>query len=1030
MFMEMTTDQEPVDTDTLISHFKEVKIKRFFKRRNTLCRQSNISSEPVPDCQKGMKDQSSSHTQKNDNSIESGSPIIRKISARWNPDEACRPIIDEAPIFYPTVEEFQDTLGYIARIHPIAEPYGICRIVPPSSWTPPCPLKKKCIWENAKFSTRVQQVDLLQNREPMRRKKGRKRKRRRNSKMGARRRRRPCSEGGSESNVSSDTEEKFGFQSGSDFTLEDFQKFALNFKECYFGLKNPQEGVIFNGVDHNNKWEPSIEEIEGEYWRIIEQPTDEVEVYYGADLETGAFESGFPKASSSLTESESAQYVTSGWNLNNLPRLPGSVLSFEACDISGVLVPWLYVGMCFSSFCWHVEDHHLYSLNYLHWGDPKIWYGIPGSHASALENAMRKHLPDLFEEQPGLLHELVTQLSPSVLKSEGVPVCRAVQHSGEFVLTFPRAYHSGFNCGFNCAEAVNVAPVDWLEHGQSAVELYSEQRRKTSISHDKLLFESAREATRAVWELSVLKKESPKNLRWKSVCGKDGILTKAVKTRVAIEEKRIGNLPTHLGFQKMERDFDLTSERECFSCFYDLHMFAAACSNCSSDRFACLRHTSLICSCEPQNRYVLLRYTMDELKTLIEALEGNLDSLKLWASKDLGLVSLNDQESPFCSQRKEETFDIDGSLLGQKCSIDLILGSISDSSDNKKNNPIVNLAETSLSICTQEIILDQRETDIMRVGSDCGSSLSNVLTDKDQPTCSRDGENLGASDCNKLFEFDLLDLHKRSSVPLNGSPSCAEQKLSFHVDLVDIGSIVFGRLWCNKQAIFPKGFRSHVKFFNVLNPTGTSSYISEVLDAGLLGPLFKVTLEECPSESFSNFSAEKCWETVLQRLNQACHSLGAEQAVVPPQSINGLEMFGFLSPSIVEDIEALDPNHQCIEYWNHKCTLKDEYSNKTPKPPVSSGNSREEADKYPFGSTCSEGEETKAGIICNSTLVNCDNGSSLDEEDIQSILRGLLKKANPQELEIMHRILCSESRSSERRVALTTLIEEIQRTCK
>lgn len=65
---------------------------------------------------------------------------------------------------------------------------------------------------------------------------------------------------------------------------------------------------------------------------------------------------------------------------------------------------------------------------------------------------------------------------------------------------------------------------------------------------------------------------------------------------------------------------------------------------------------------------------------------------------------------------------------------------------------------------------------------------------------------------------------------------------------------------------------------------------------------FQVTLEECPSVSFSNFSAEKCWETVLQRLNQACHSLGAEQAVVPPQSINGLEMFGFLSPSIVEVI--------------------------------------------------------------------------------------------------------------------------------
>lgn len=55
----------------------------------------------------------------------------------------------------------------------------------------------------------------------------------------------------------------------------------------------------------------------------------------------------------------------------------------------------------------HVEDHHLYSLNYMHLGDPKIWYGVPGNHASSLEAAMRKHLPDLFEEQPDLLNELV-----------------------------------------------------------------------------------------------------------------------------------------------------------------------------------------------------------------------------------------------------------------------------------------------------------------------------------------------------------------------------------------------------------------------------------------------------------------------------------------------------------------------------------------------------------------------------------------------------------------------------------------------
>lgn len=63
-------------------------------------------------------------------------------------------------------------------------------------------------------------------------------------------------------------------------------------------------------------------------------------------------------------------YALSGWNLNNMPILEQSVLAHINADISGMKVPWLYVGMCFSSFCWHIEDHWSYSINYLH------WYGV------------------------------------------------------------------------------------------------------------------------------------------------------------------------------------------------------------------------------------------------------------------------------------------------------------------------------------------------------------------------------------------------------------------------------------------------------------------------------------------------------------------------------------------------------------------------------------------------------------------------------------------------------------------------------
>ncbi|KAF8408758.1 hypothetical protein HHK36_004826 [Tetracentron sinense] len=1211
--MEATTDPQPINMDVELSSCEEVKVKRSLSHKNwTKYELSDISSDEEPDCKKSMKDRSSRHTQGIEDTIQcSGSPrcqktdsvdmvlehvgqsrtlnptffplydaslivdlMLKQISARWRPIEACRPIIVEAPVFYPNEEvfysvlpefryhlvslvgyniigsfascsihqEFEDTLGYIEKIRQKAEPYGICRIVPPPSWKPPCLLREKSLWEQAKFATRVQQIDKLQNREPMRKKSRnythRKRKRRRSSRMGTAQRR--ASSEYLEANVcvASDTDEKFGFHSGSDFTLEGFQKYAASFKEHYFRLADANENINSGGVE--------VEDIEGEYWRIVEKPTEEIEVCYGADLETGIFGSGFPKASSLVTENDSDQYVMSGWNLNNFPRLQGSVLCFEREDISGVLVPWLYIGMCFSSFCWHVEDHHLYSLNYLHWGDPKIWYGVPGSHASELEDAMRKHLPHLFEEQPDLLHELVTQLSPSVLKSEGVPVYRVVQHSGEFVLTFPRAYHAGFNCGFNCAEAVNVAPIDWLPHGQSAVELYSEQCRKTSISHDKLLLGAAREAVRALWEILLLRKENPGNLSWKSVCGKDGVLTKAIKTRVEMEQERRGRLPILLQSRKMERDFDLTHERECFSCFYDLHLSAASCK-CSPDRFACLKHADLLCSCEQGEKFALFRYNMDELNTLVKALEGKLNSISRWAYEDLGLVDINgtdafvanmgqeseisrcleQKESPSLPQGKEEIPEINGpcrsdynissevvksnwpqgpySLCAphikteghigiltegplilrdegevvQARLIDLNLeesdehrSGVQQVSDGCDQKATVNVDGAYISLLKQKKVRCSdvlKEPDIMGLGSgdlipnisssDCNSSISLNLTvelasphvtpDKDRPSCSKDVGHPCTSHGIKLFGVDLWDPYsyapsismvKTENIDISSlktsltGQSCLTQTLDLGVEPLNFGEVVLGKLWCSKQAIFPKGFRSRVKFASVLDPTKSCSYISEILDSRLLGPLFKVTLEECPNEAFTNVSAQKCWEMVLERLNQEIirqHSLGEQRLppLRPLQSINGLEMFGFLSPPIVQAIEALDPYHQCLEYWNQQLEVKGENMNNIPSVPVVLANVND-GEKYHFGLSSSP-RESKTRIF-GLELKNLDQkGSNIlrqnSVEEVQSVLGGLFKKADSDELKMMHRIFCCESWNTEWRVAFKTLREAIHK---
>lgn len=47
----------------------------------------------------------------------------------------------------------------------------------------------------------------------------------------------------------------------------------------------------------------------------------------------------------------------------------------------------------------------------------------------------------------------------------GVRVVRCVQQPGDFVVTFPRAYHAGFSHGFNIGEAVNFGMAEWLPFG-------------------------------------------------------------------------------------------------------------------------------------------------------------------------------------------------------------------------------------------------------------------------------------------------------------------------------------------------------------------------------------------------------------------------------------------------------------------------------------------------------------------------------------------------------------------------------------
>lgn len=146
----------------------------------------------------------------------------------------------------------------------------------------------------------------------------------------------------------------FGFVPGKRFTVEAFRRLADRAKRRWFGSGST-----------------SRVQMEKKFWEIVEGSAGDVEVMYGSDLDTSVYGSGFPRVNDQRPESVEAnlwdEYCGSPWNLNNLPKLKGSMLQAVHHNITGVMVPWLYVGMLFSSFCWHFEDHCFYSMNYLHW---------------------------------------------------------------------------------------------------------------------------------------------------------------------------------------------------------------------------------------------------------------------------------------------------------------------------------------------------------------------------------------------------------------------------------------------------------------------------------------------------------------------------------------------------------------------------------------------------------------------------------------------------------------------------------------
>ncbi|GAA5877570.1 hypothetical protein JCM3774_006121 [Rhodotorula dairenensis] len=202
-----------------------------------------------------------------------------------------------------------------------------------------------------------------------------------------------------------------------------------------------------HGMNKSDYTVERMRDFERRYWRTLtfgEPPM------YGADM------------AGSLFNDE-----TRAWNVAHLGDLLPK-LAPTNCEIPGVVSPYLYFGMWRATFAWHVEDADLYSINYIHFGAPKFWYSVPQEQAERFERVMEGLFPTDRSKCSQFLRHKAFLASPRILSNHGITLNRCAQLPGEFILTYPKGYHSGFNLGFNCAESINFATERWLPLGQVA----------------------------------------------------------------------------------------------------------------------------------------------------------------------------------------------------------------------------------------------------------------------------------------------------------------------------------------------------------------------------------------------------------------------------------------------------------------------------------------------------------------------------------------------------------------------------------
>ncbi|CAM6096754.1 unnamed protein product [Calypogeia fissa] len=443
--------------------------------------------------------------------------------------------LPQAPEYHPTEAEFADPIAYILKIEEEAKHYGICKIIPPFTKA-----SKKVVVNNLNRSLSLSTEALSSTVQgscgpPMARSMGGVMLNVELSKPKGMGLDASCTDSTSKAKfatrrqqlgwnpkrargVAHSQNHKLVWQSGESYTVEQFEQKAKMFSRQRLGTWKDVSPLAVESLFWRAAAEKPISieyanDIPGSAFadpgrlrkrkRALDDAADQANlesIFMGCQTDEKVQEdeaveeidpSDAGKSGGDNVGGAGSKLANSAWNMRSVARSQGSLLRFMPEEVPGVTSPMVYIGMLFSWFAWHVEDHELHSLNYLHMGASKTWYAVPGEAAPALEEAIRVHgYGGHLDPRAAfsLLGEKTTVMSPEVLVAAGVPCCRLVQNAGEYVVTFPRAYHLGFSHGFNCGEAANFATPGWLEVAKEAAARRAAMKYLPMLSHQQLLY--------------------------------------------------------------------------------------------------------------------------------------------------------------------------------------------------------------------------------------------------------------------------------------------------------------------------------------------------------------------------------------------------------------------------------------------------------------------------------------------------------------------------------------------------------------